>query len=102
MVCEGRAKRCYQHVIDLLALFFLFNDVRDAILQLHNILLVKSLLFVKLAHRLPKLVLELKDLLCLILLLLNEHRIISHLVVYLRDLLLARVVRDERDVRRFV
>ena len=95
LVLKGGSKRCYQHVINLLALFFLFKDVRDSIFQLHDVLLVQGLHFVKLTHGLSELELEGIDLFWLILLLLDQHWVVGHLVIFL-----GYHVGERCDVRR--
>ena len=67
------------HIVDLLGLFLLLQDVFNAVLELGHILLVQGSLLVQLALCLTKLILEGVDLLLLLGLLLEEQTIVGQL-----------------------
>ena len=67
------------HIVDLLGLFLLLQDVFNAVLELGHILLVQGSLLVQLALCLAKLILEGIDFLLLLGLLLEEQTIVGQL-----------------------
>ena len=77
LVLDGRPERVDQHVVDLLGLLLLFEDVGDSVFELHVILLVQCTLLVQLWFYLPELESQCVDFFRLFGLLLEEKRIVG-------------------------
>jgi len=84
LVLDGGAQRVYQHVVNFLALLLLLEDVANAILQLHHVLLVQCLLLVQFTFHLAQLEFQGVNLLRLLGLLLEEKRIVLELLAKIR------------------
>ena len=100
LVLDGRSERVDQHVVDLLGLLLLFEDVGDSVFELHVILLVQGTLLVQLWFYLPELEFQCVDFFRLFGLLLEEKRVVGQFMCIdavaarLQQLLLRATSRD--------
>ena len=100
LVLDGGSERVDQHVVDLLGLLLLFEDVGDSIFELHVVLLVQGTLLVQLWFYLPELEFQCVYFFRLFGLLLEEKRVVGQFVcidavaAWLQQVLLWACSRD--------